>query len=183
MLRFVICCLALSACASSQTPGSVDVTQVSGRVETSTGAGVVNLARSVETVGVAATIAAAPDAVYRALLAVYGDLRIPASRVDATARVVANDLFKARRRLAGEPMQRYMDCGGSIGQPNAEVFDMEIGIVSGVAAGADGGSVVTTTIVASGHDPMFGRDRAMRCTSTGAFERRISDLVRAKLGL
>ncbi|HVZ48935.1 MAG TPA: hypothetical protein VG916_09140 [Gemmatimonadaceae bacterium] len=182
-LTRVVCCMLLGACASSQTAGPVSVTPVSGHIETSTGAGVVNLARSVETVGVSDRIIAPPDSVFQALLAVYHDLNIPASRTDQGGRVVANDLFKARRKLGGAPMQGYVDCGGSAGQPNAETFDMELGIVSTVTAAPNGGALVTSTLTASGHDPMFGRDRQMRCVSTGEFERRIAAMVRTKLGL
>jgi hypothetical protein len=183
MVRTLAFCLLLGACASSQVPTPVVVTPVGGRVETSTGAGVVTLARSAETVGITQTIPAAPDTVFWALVAVYKDLEIPTKRLDPAARVAGNDLFKARRKLGGGPMQAYVDCGGSLSQPNAETFEMELGVVSAVAALPAGGSTITTTITAAGHDPMFGRDRQMRCASTGEFERRLAALVRAKLGI
>ncbi len=184
MVRALAFCLLLGACASSQVPTPVVITPVSGRVETSTGAGVVTLARSAETVGVTLVVPAAPDTVFRALLAVYKDLEIPTKRLDPAARVAGNDLFKARRKLGGGPMQAYVDCGGSLSQPNAETFEMELGVVSVVAASPKGGgSTITTTVTAAGNDPMFGRDRQMRCASTGEFERRIATLVREKLGI
>lgn len=127
------------------------------------------------------TIPAPPDSVYAALLPVYRDLGIQVKRADPAGRLVANDLFKARRKLAGTAMQRYMDCGGEVSQPNAELFDMELGIVTVVYAAVNGGSVVTSTLTGSGSDPMFGRDRQMQCVSTGEFERRIATAVRAKV--
>lgn len=183
MMRSLAFCLLLGACASSQNPTPVVVTPVGGRVETSTGAGVVTLARSAETVGITQAIAAAPDSVFQALLAVYKDLAIPTKRLDPAGRVAGNDLFKARRKLGGGPMQSYVDCGGSLSQPNAETFEMELGVVSAVSAAPKGGSIITTTVTAAGNDPMFGRDRQMRCASTGEFERRIAALVQQKLGL
>lgn len=177
----VACCVVLAGCAG-HAPPPVLVTPVGGRVETSTGAGVVNLARSAETIGVPVSLKASPDTVFATLLAVYRELGIATTRLDRAQRVAGNDMFKARRRLAGVAMQTYADCGGKAGQPNAETFDMELGVVSQVTPTPQGSTIVTT-LIAAGSDPMFGRDRQMRCVSTGEFERRIAAMVRDRLGI
>ncbi|HLA91359.1 MAG TPA: hypothetical protein VJL28_13115 [Gemmatimonadaceae bacterium] len=185
MVRPLICCALLAACAKSgATPGpDVAVTPVSARVVTSTGGGVVDLSRSAETVGVPLAVNARPDTVFAVLVAVYKELNIATTRLVPEQRVVGNDLFRARRRLGGAPMQSAVDCGGNPGQPNAETFDMELSIVSYVSATAAGTATITTMLAAVGNDPMFGKDRQMRCSSTGELERRIARMVRERLGL
>jgi hypothetical protein len=183
MVRPLVCCAVLCACASNSPTPDVSVTPVSARVVTSTGSGVVDLSRSAETVGVPIAVGAGPDTVFRALVAVYKDLGIATPLLEPASRVAGNQMFRMRRRLGGQPMQGYVDCGGTPGQPNAETYDMEIGLVSYVTPVSGGGSTITTTLSAAGNDPMLGKDRQMRCASTGELERRIVLMVRERLKL
>ena len=183
MVRPLACFVLLGACSGNSPAPDVSITPVSARVTTSTGAGVVNLSRSVETVGVPVAVNASPDSVFAALVATYKDLGIAPALLDPARRLAGNELFRARRRLGGAPMQNYVDCGGNLGQAHAETYDMELGVVSYVSPAAGGNSTITTTLSAAGSDPMFGKDRQMQCASTGELERRIVTMVRERLKL
>ncbi len=183
MVRPLICCALLAACASNSPTPDVSVTPVSARVVTSTGSGVVDLSRSAETIGVPIAVSANPDTVYVALVAVYRELGVPTPLLEPAHRVAGNEMLRVRRRIGGAPMQSYVDCGGTPGQPNAETYDMEIGLVSYVTPVTGGNSTITTTLSAAGNDPMLGKDRQMRCASTGELERRIVRMVRERLKL
>jgi hypothetical protein len=183
MIRPLICCALLGACATNSPTPDVSVTPVSAHVVTSTGSGVANLSRSAETIGVPIPVSANPDTVFAALVAVYKDLGVATPLLDPARRLAGNELFRARRRLGGVPMQSYVDCGGSPSQPNAETYDIEMGLVSYVTPSTGGNATITTTLSAAGNDPMFGKDRQMRCASTGELERRIATMVRDRLKL
>jgi hypothetical protein len=176
--------VAMCACASSAGSPSPDVSTVpvTDRITTSTG-GAITIGGTATAVGIPGEVAAAPDAVFQALSAVYADLAIPATEVTPKDRAIGNLSFKARRRIGGVPMQRYFDCGGSGGQPNAETFNLVITINSYVTAGRDGGSVVTTRIQAVGSDPAHGDSNQLRCTSEGELELRIAQMSRERLGV
>lgn len=183
MVRPLLCCALLAACATGNSAPDVSVTPVSARVVTSTGSGVVDLSRSTATVAVPVAVNASPDSVFLALLAVYKELGVTTSLLDGARRTAGNEFLKARRRFAEAPMASYFDCGASMGQPNAETYDMEIGIVSSVSPAAGGSSTITTTLSAAGNNPTLGRDRQLRCASTGELEKRIVRTVREILKL
>ncbi len=68
---------------------------------------------------------------------------VPLTVLDPVGRSIGNQSFRARRRLAGVPMQTYLDCGGSSGQPNAETYDISLSLLSYVAV--DGKNVTLVT--------------------------------------
>lgn len=183
MIRPLVCCVLLAACASSGPAPDVSVTPVSARVVTTAGSGVVDLSRSAETIAVPVAIGANPDTVFVAMLAAYRELGVPTPLLDPARRLAGNELFRVRRRVGGQPMQGYLECGGNASQPNAETYDIEMSLVSYVTPAAGGTSTITTTMTAVGNDPMFGKDRQMRCASTGELERRIVRMVRDRLHL
>jgi len=183
MVRPLLCCALLAACSPNNAAPDVSVAPVSGRVVTSAGSGVVDLSRSSAIVGVSTAVNASPDSVFAALRAVYKELGVTTPLLDPARRVAGNEFLKARRRFAGAPMQGYFDCGMNMSQPNAETYDLEIGIVSVVTPSAGGNSTVTTTLTAAGSDPTFGKDRQVRCASSGELEKRIVTMVRTILRL
>jgi hypothetical protein len=183
MIRGPLCLavLALCACASPGGPSpDVSVEPMADRVQS--GAGTLTIGGSATTVGMAVDIAAPPDDAFRALQSVYEDLKIPVADLSPKDRIVGNQQFKTRRRIAGVPMQTYLECGGNPGQPNAETYDVIITVLSNVSASKDGASSLTTRIQAIASDPGHGQVNQMRCSTTGELEARIAKLVREKVG-
>ncbi|HVT39532.1 MAG TPA: hypothetical protein VHE78_10835 [Gemmatimonadaceae bacterium] len=183
MIRGLACFTLATACAcASQGSSSPDVSVVpmSDRI-VSGGGSSLTIGSSATTVGIRTDLAATPDAAFRALQAVYDDLKIPIADLSPTDRVAGNQQFKARRRIVGVPMQSYFDCGGTPGQPNAETFDIVITVMSNVTAARNDASTLTTRATAIASDPGHGQGNQLRCSTTGELEARIAKLVREKL--
>jgi hypothetical protein len=179
--RFVLLTLVLAgACASSQANPPVEMSGGSQRIVNPVGSGGATLGPVAAQAGIAARFKSPPDSVFAALQDVYKELGVPLTLVDPAGRAIGNQSFRTRRRLGNAPMQNYLDCGGSGGQPNAETYDISLSLVSYVQVeGAE--STLITRITASGNDPSLGRGNAMACSTTGELEKRIETATRAKL--
>jgi anti-sigma factor RsiW len=171
----------MCACASrGAPPPDVAVVSTSDRIVTGAG-NFMTIGGSATTVGIAGDVPAPPDDVFRAVKAVYDELKIPIADVSTADRAIGNQLFKTRRRIGGVSMQTYLDCGGNSGQPNAETFDIVMNVLTYVTAGQVTGSTVTTRLQAVGSDPNHGKDNQLRCASTGELEKRIAQMTREKV--
>ena len=68
-------------------------------------------------VAYAHSIMRSPDDVWNVMKDVYQRLGFPVSRFDPTTRSIAADGFPVRRRLGGESVSRYVDCGRTVAGP------------------------------------------------------------------
>jgi hypothetical protein len=117
--------------------------------------------------------------VWAALPAVFEQLEIDVTRQDPSAGVIGNDGYRARR-IEGQRMSRYVDCGLGPTRSNADEYDVTLAVLVRVSSGEEGGTLVTTSLDA------FAKDRAVsgnsvHCTSYGTLERRIGMLVTEKV--
>lgn len=119
--------------------------------------------------------------VWSVLPQVYEELGIPLTIKNDQQRVIGNEGWRTRRSIARVPMQRYLDCGRSGTIENAETYNINMSILTTVTANAGGGSVVGTTIVATGRNPITSSSQEVRCASQGDLEIRIRDMVQAKV--
>jgi len=127
-------------------------------------------------------IAASPDAVWEALVQVYGDLGIEIAGANPSTRSLNNPKFVVSRRLGGERLSRYLECGsGSIGG-FADHFRIQMNILSQVVAKPDGQSTLHTTIQAIGDNPEGTSNTRVPCSSTQQLERRIAAEVAELVG-
>lgn len=100
--------------------------------------------------------------------------------VNSTELRMGNEAFRARRRIGNLPMARLLSCGGTIGAPNAENVRHHAVCSVPTFRRAPGSTTLSTVVQGVGRSPNFaGND--VSCASTGAIERRIEELVRAKL--
>ena len=167
--------LSLSACASSSSTSTArPATQtISGgaagsmTIATTTSSDVVHLAFT-------------PDAVWRIMPSVYDSLGVTVSTMDQARKTIGNANFKVRQKLGKKPLSLYLDCGASQIGPNADSYDVVLNVMSTVSAeGAQG--AVLTTIVEAQSKPVTYNQAYSRCSSKGGIEKRISDLVNARL--
>ena len=129
-----------------------------------------------EYTAIATAVPVSPDSAYQLLLRVYILLEIPAVPREQK-RSVGNDDLKARRHLAGIPMQNVVDCGEKLGLQNAETWQIDINLVSYVEADPKGGSQVLTKIQAMGNRPEGSSLRQTSCATKGEFEKKIGEMV------
>lgn len=133
-------------------------------------------------VAVGAPINAPANEVFTALQAVYKEMNVPEGTFEPAARTIGNQQFRIRRKFAGQPMTKWVDCGTASGQPNAETYDIQFNLISYVTVVDAKQSTLTTRVSGVGNDPAFGRGNSVMCNTQGALEKYIADLVKARLG-
>ena len=127
-------------------------------------------------------IPASPDAVLEALVQVWGNVGIEIAGMNPDTRAVNNQDFRISRRLGGERLSRYLECGsGTIGG-FADHFRVQMNILSHVEAKPDGRSTLHTTIQAVGNNPEGTSNTRVPCASTHQLERRIAAEVTELVG-
>lgn len=127
-------------------------------------------------------IEASPDAVWEALAQVYGDLGIEITGMDPRARAVSNPDFTVSRRIGGERLSKYLECGsGTIGGI-ANQIRIHMSILSQVESGSEGQSTLHTTIQAIGDNPEGTSNTRIPCSSTHQLEHRIAAEVAVLVG-
>jgi hypothetical protein len=127
-------------------------------------------------------IAASPDAVWEALVQVYANLEIEIAGADPRTRSLNNPDLIVSRRLGGERLSRYLECGsGTIGG-FADHFRIHMNILSQVVAKPDGQSTLHTTIQAVGDNPEGTSNTRVPCGSTHQLELRIAAEVEELVG-
>lgn len=178
---------ALAACASaSSTTTSRDPlrdgsagSQITTRIETPQGAAEM---RTVATpvIGLEVSVAAPASRVFGALPEVYEELGLSINMALSDARTVGVRDGRAPRRLAREPLSRYLECGvDATGAAHADTYAVTLTALSRVTVAGDSASVVVTQVLASAR-PMSTSGNALRCASTGRLEDHIGKAVKLR---
>lgn len=114
-----------------------------------------------------------------ALQAAYATLTIPVTDLNQQTRTIGNNAYRVRRRIGDVPTMRALDCGGDTGMPNAETYQLLLSVRSRIIANDAGGSVVQTTVEGTGRNATTAATSDVRCSSMGALEKRIAELVKS----
>ena len=128
-----------------------------------------------------ALINAPVEKAWVALQEVYTTLNIPVTDLNQQSRTIGNNAYRVRRRIGDVPTMRALDCGGDSGMPNAETYQLLLTVKSRIIPSDAGGSVVQTTLEGTGKNPTTAASSDVRCSSMGTLEKRIADLVKAKV--
>lgn len=177
----VVCLTSACAGVSSTSDPVPTATARTERVVTSSGGGglavtTTNLDNNIRLLSTGSTAQ-----VWSVLPQVYEELAIPLTIKNDAQKVLGNEGWRTRRQIGRVPMQRYLDCGGSGNIENAETYAINMSILTTVTANPTGGSVVGTTIVATGRNLVTSSGQEVRCVSKGDLEIRIRDMVQAKV--
>ena len=121
------------------------------------------------------TVTAAPDAVWGALPAVYRELEIAEAGAD-TAQLVYGAVDFTPRRIAGHRLSRYIDCGmGLTAVPKADEYAVTMSVLTRLAPGDGGTTVVTTSVIARAKQRGVSGN-PVYCQSKGMLE---AEIIRA----
>jgi hypothetical protein len=107
---------------------------------------------------------------YRALLAVYDDLKLPAEVRDSVAGQVGVVSFYRRGDFAGRQISAWLSCGDSVTGPNADNYRVYMYLMSVIAPAGEGAVTVRTVLMAGAVNVTEGARQAMPCESTGRLE-------------
>jgi len=120
------------------------------------------------------------DRAWAALRAAYDSIAVPVSIFDAASHTVGNGQFRVRRILGKVSLGKYVNCGSTQGGSSADTYEVQLSVVSTAKAVDAGSTALSTTVQAQGR-PITLSSEYVRCTTTGALEQRITDLVRAAI--
>jgi hypothetical protein len=110
---------------------------------------------------------------------VLAQLEIEANRVDSREAIMGNTGYRARR-IEGERMSRYFDCGRSFGTEYADQYAVTLAVVVQLVSSADGGTIVRTFLDAYARDQALSGN-SVHCITKGSLERRVGELVAERL--
>jgi len=166
--------LAFGAAACSVRPSSVPPPTLSTlAVERPNGANRTYDLRHQPDVG-ESTVPAGLTAVWGALPGVFQQLEVAVSHVDAANGIMGTEGYRARR-VEGERMSLWLDCGRGPVQAVADEYQVTLQVMVQILAATEG-TVVRTTVdaYARGRD---GGGGSVHCISSGRLERRIPEMV------
>jgi len=178
--RLVLLSVVLAGCASSGGAAGIEGTQ-SRSVEVRSGTESEYRMEMVNTAAGRVAIAASADQVWAALPDVFTEVGLDQAGVlDESARVYGMQPTSVRRRLAGVPLSRLLDCGSRAGIPNADSYSVTVAIRTQVQPDGAEGSFLRTELEAHGRATGTS-DASVRCGTTNELERRIERLVKARI--
>lgn len=119
------------------------------------------------------------EEVWAVLPAVFAQLEIETTTVDSGAGVIGNPSYRARR-VEGQRMSRYLDCGRAFGREYADAYQVILGVMIQVVGAPGGETVVRTVLDAYAHDRGVSGN-PVHCITWGSLERRIGELIAEKL--
>jgi hypothetical protein len=175
---FLIALVGTLSCASSGSSPRTGLETPSERVIAADNQGAY---RTTVTPNAKVTVPAPPSRVFEALAAVYKDFDIPIAMNDpATGRVGNPDFWKSRK-LGGQSISSYLNCGDSITGAAADNYRVYISLLSAVRPDGSGGSEIETAFTATARNMEGTTADRIACGTTGRLEERIYQSVLAKL--
>jgi len=113
------------------------------------------------------------------LPAVLAQLEIETNRIDSNEVVMGHTGYRARR-IEGERMSRFFDCGRSFGREYADQYAVTLAVMVQLVAMGEGATSVRTFLDAYARDQTMSGS-SVHCITKGVLERRIGELVAERL--
>lgn len=130
-----------------------------------------------DTIGLAFPVHGPRDSIFAALETTFRELKIPIEARDPQTGLLRNLDAEVSRRLGGQPLSRYLDCGRGFSGNNADFYRITLAISAWVEPAGGAPERLLVAIAASGRDPAGSRSAYSPCTSRGALEKRIAERV------
>lgn len=168
----------LAACASSGASGERVEAPQTTRVVTVEGP--MNIT-TLSSRGISQPFNVPAEVVWSKLSEIYGALELPISSLVPARKEIGAESFRVQRTLGGQRLSRYLNCGSSMGEQNADSYRVLMAVASSVTENRDGQAVLTTVISAEASPSAATSHRGVVCNSTGELERRIERMVRDRI--
>jgi len=169
----------LAACAPTQTPSTLTPESERVRIGGGTPSG---LRMTSNTAARVDTLWASLDRVWKVLPGVFATLEIPIEQFNSEAGTLGHSGLKLYRRLGKIPLTRYIDCGTTQIGPNADSYEVLLTVLTKVQRSrADSSNTTVATTVEAVARPIQFRGDYMRCSSKGALEARLAEVLNVQL--
>ena len=180
MRRFSLVALLAGALACASSPSSDP--SISMPTERTVAVDDQNVYRTTVLPNARAPIPAPPARAFEALKQVYAELEIPPGTNDpATGRFGNTDFWKSRR-LGGQPMSTYLNCGESFTGASANNYRIYISLLSMIRPDGKGGAELETAFSAQAQNMEGTSGDRIPCGSTGRLEERIRKTLLLMVG-
>jgi hypothetical protein len=175
----VLCVSVLAACAPTSTPSTPSPESERVRIGGGTQSG---LRVTSNTRAWIDTLWTPIDRVWKVLPSVYATLEIPIERYDSEANEIGNSALKLYRRLGKIPLTRYIDCGTTQIGPNADSYEVTLTVLTKLQKPkSDTSTTTVATTVEAMARPIQFRGDFVRCSSKGALEARLMEVLKVHL--
>lgn len=134
-----------------------------------------------EDLSVSDTLGFKPAAIFAALQTVYDKLKVKMDLLNAPGLQLGNPSFFNRGSFAGRRMSAYLNCGNGFTGPHADNYRVYLSLISFVDPLARDSSLVRTLFVGQAVNVTEGNRPIQECTTTGELEKRMIEMLRAKL--
>jgi hypothetical protein len=173
----LIAASAALACATYQ--GAPGGTGAETMLVSTGGVGEASLRTGMETVA-SRSLDLPPEQAWAVLPAVYEELDVPLTVYDTVDMRIGNTGFRPRR-VGGERLSRYLDCGrGVTATANADRYEVNVSLTTRLTEADAGGTLLWTEIRASAK-PRDVSGHPVRCSSKGTLETRIAEAVEERV--
>lgn len=169
--------LALAACGGG---GGIEPATAPPRILTSGTTYEVSVAN--ESDAGAVVIRAAPEIAWIALPGVFQALEIAPKHIDSGQKIMGNVDHSVRRRLGGEPLSIYLNCGSSMSGPIANNYDVKLSVISQLHPAEEGRTLIRSRVAATARSREGTSSSSVQCGTTGRLEARIAELLNRSVG-
>ena len=168
-----------AACASSSEPDSTPTPQLTERSVSISGAGEYGMTIFNEP-GVAARTVGVPwRLVWGALEDAYTEMEVEVTYADPATRRMGNTGYRVRR-IEGQRVSTYLDCGMGLTGPNADNYDVTLSIMTRLDPAVGDSTRIETTVDGSAKARATSGN-SVHCRSKGELELRVAAHIQKML--
>ena len=136
---------------------------------------------ALDTIGLPNEIAAPIGKTYGAVIAAFDELKIPLDTRDSLRGIVGNLMLVRTRSMAGSQLSRWFNCGTGLTGPNADSWRMYIAVAAILDRQAADKTQLRIGMVAGAQDMQGNAKEPVACSTSGALEAKILELVKARV--
>jgi hypothetical protein len=134
-----------------------------------------------DTLAVAFELEAPPGRAFVATVAALEAIKIPLEVKDSVGGLVGNLRLTIMRRLAGEPMSRLLNCGSTMTGPSADSYRIHSALLAIIDPLPENRTRLRVAFAAGARDISGNSTEPVSCGSSGVFELRLADRIKALL--
>jgi hypothetical protein len=130
-----------------------------------------------DTLAVSAQVDAPMGRLYHATVVVLENMKIPIEVNDSAGGLVGNLRLTVMRRLAGEPLSRFLNCGTSMTGPNADGYRVSAALLTILDPLPGNKTRLRVAFAAGARDIIGTSNDPVMCGSSGVFESRLIERI------
>lgn len=127
-------------------------------------------------------IRATPAQAWDALPRVFEALDVPITHMQEAQHLMGNRDFTASRRLGGDPLERFLNCGSTISGPITSNHTVKLSLLVQVLPSDGGQSQLSTRVEGRATSRQGVSGSVLACGSTGRLEAKVAELLNAAVG-